>query len=93
MVDVVLRRTGIKDSGKEYALMVRDYNGVEVEWFSLCYLDEYTAQYLNDERITFWDGDPEQTTEVAALRLEHPALRGAWESYQTLKLLVKSNKI
>lgn len=92
MVNVVLRKTGSKDHNKEYALMVRDYNVMDVDWTTLCYMDYFSASRLENERITFWEGDAEEKPEVRALRLEHPSLREAWESYQTLKALLKSEK-
>lgn len=89
MVDVVLRKTNSKDSRKEYVLMVRNYDGTEVDWTTLCYMDFYSAHQIANEEITFWEGDTEEKPEVRALRLEHPSLREAWENYQTLKSLVK----
>lgn len=92
MVDVYLRKTGKSDYTKEYALMVREYNGVEVDWTTLCYMDGFSAARLSNERITFWDGEPEDKEPVRALRLEHPSLRDAWENYQVLKRLHTPNK-
>ena len=92
MVSVLLRKTGKKDPHKEYALMVRDYNGIEVDWTTLCYMDYFSASRIEGENITFWDGDAEEKPEARALRLEHPSLREAWENYQTLKMLFTKNK-
>jgi hypothetical protein len=93
MVDVVLRKTGSKDYRKEYALMIRDYSsGIEVDWTTLCYMDYYSAHQIKDETITFWEGDPENKKEVSSLRLDHPALRKAWDQYQLLKNLAKPEK-
>jgi hypothetical protein len=92
MVSVVLRKTGKKDSHKEYALMVRDYNGIEVDWTTLCYMDYFSASRLDGEEIHFWDGDVEMKEEARALRLEHPALREAWENYLILKKLYTEQK-
>lgn len=89
MVDLVLRKTGNKDPHKTWALMIRDFSsGIEVDWTTLCYMDDYTAHALNNERVTYWDGNPEDKPPVKALRLEHPSLREAWENYQILKTLV-----
>ncbi len=90
MVSVLLRKTGKKDPHKEYALMVRDYNGIEVDWTTLAYMDYFSASRIEGENITFWDGDAEMKPEAKALRLEHPSLREAWENYQTLKTLFTS---
>jgi hypothetical protein len=90
MVDVVLRKTGSKDWRREYALMIRDFrSGIEVEWTTLCYMDGFSADSIAGEEIHFWgrDQNAEETDEVRALRLEHPALREAWETYQVLKRL------
>lgn len=92
MVSVLLRKTGKKDPHKEFALMVRDYNGIEVDWETLCYMDYFSASRLNDERITWWDGDAEMKPEVRALRLEHPSLREAWENYLVQKELFTKRK-
>jgi hypothetical protein len=89
MVNVVLRKTNSKDPHKEYALMVRDYNGIEVDWTTLAYMDHFSASRIEGEQITYWDGDAEEKPEARALRLEHTSLREAWESYQTLKSLIK----
>lgn len=91
MISVLLRKTGNKDPHKEYALMVRDYNGIEVDWTTLCYMDYFSASRIEGENITFWDGDAEEKPEARALRLEHPSLREAWENYQTLKALFMKN--
>lgn len=90
MVDLYLRKTSSKDPHKEYALMVREYSGVDVDWTTLCYMDAFSALQIEGERITFWDGKAEENPEVKALRLEHPSLREAWDNYQTLKYLIKS---
>lgn len=87
MISVVLRKTGKKDPDKEYALMVRDYNGIEVDWTTLAYMDHFSASRIENKRITYWDGDAEEKPEVKALRLKNSALRKAWEQYQTLKAL------
>lgn len=87
MISVVLRKTGKKDPDKEYALMIREYNGIDVDWATLCYMDHYSAHRLNGEEIYYWDGDAEEKSEVKALRLKNSALRKAWEQYQTLKAL------
>lgn len=92
MVDVVLRKTNSREPHKEYALMVRDYNGIEVDWTTLAYMDYFSATRIENERITFWDGDVEEKEEVRALRLEHPSLREAWENYKTLKALFSKPK-
>lgn len=91
MVDLVLRKTGNKNPHKEYALMVRDYSsGVEVDWTTLCYLDYYSAQQLNNKTVGFWNSDPEDIPEVRSLRLQNQNLREAWDNYQTLKSLIFS---
>lgn len=88
VVDVVLRKTGKKDPSKEYALMVREYSGIEVEWITLCYMDSYSASQLDGETISYWDdSNDDESSECRALRLEHPSLREAWENYQVLKQL------
>lgn len=87
MVSLYLCKTNSKDPRKEYALMVRDYNGTEVDWTTLCYMDDYSAYQLDHETVSIYDGDFEEKPEVKALRLEHPSLREAWENYQTLKAL------
>jgi hypothetical protein len=92
MVSVLLRKTGKKDPHKEYALMVRDYNGIEVDWTTLAYMDYFSASRIEGESISYWDGDAEEKPEASALRLEHPSLREAWENYQTLKTLFTKNK-
>lgn len=92
MVSVYLRKTSKKDPHKEYALMVRDYNGIEVDWTTLAYMDHFSAKQIENERITFWDGDAEEKPEAKALRLEHPSLREAWENYKTLKALFAKPK-
>lgn len=92
MVSVYLRKTGKTDPHKEYALMVRDYNGIEVDWTTLAYMDYFSATRIENERITLWDGDVEEKPEARALRLEHPSLREAWENYQTLKALFAKPK-
>jgi hypothetical protein len=91
MVSLVIRKTGSKDSHKEYALMVRDYNGIEVDWTTLCYMDYFSANRIIGENISWWDGDVEMKEPARALRLEHPSLREAWENYQTLKALFMKN--
>jgi len=92
MVSVLLRKTGKKDPHKEYALMVLDYNGIEVDWTTLAYMDHFSASRIEGESISYWDGDAEEKPEARALRLEHPSLREAWENYQTLKTLFTKNK-
>ena len=87
MVSVYLCKKSSKDPHKEYALMVRDYNGIEVDWTTLAYMDYFSASRIENERITFWDGDVEEKPEARALRLEHPSLREAWENYKILKEL------
>ena len=93
MVDLVLSKTKLNDPSKEWALLIRDFSsGVEVDWTTICYMDSYTARQLNNERVYFRDGDPEEKPLIKALRLEHPSLREAWENYQTLKALFMKNK-
>lgn len=92
MVSVYLRKTGNKDPHKEYALMVREFSGVDVEWTTLTFMDAYAADRLNGETITHWDGEPECKEEVRSLRLANEGLREAWDSYQILKKLSTPNK-
>lgn len=92
MVSVYLCKTNNKDPYKEYALMVREYSGIEVEWTTLCYMDAYAADRLDGEEISFRDGKPEMKEEVRALRLANDGLREAWDSYQILKKLSTPNK-
>ncbi len=92
MVSVLLRKTGKKDPHKEYALMVRDYNGMEVDWTTLCYMDHFSASRIEGESISYWDGDEEMKEPARALRLEHPSLREAWENYLVLKKLFEDKK-
>lgn len=92
MVDVVLRRTGRTDPHKQWALMVREYNGIEVDWTTLCFMDDFAADRLNGETISYWEGPPEYKEEVRSLRLTNEGLREAWDSYQVLKKLATPSK-
>lgn len=93
-MDLVLRATGSKNPKRAYALAVRDFgSGIEVEWTYLCFMDEFSAYELVDtNKPYFWAGDPEEGEEAKELRLEHPGLREAWESYQVLKALARKSK-
>lgn len=89
MVDVVLCKTRSAKPERAWALMVRDFgSGIEVEWTTLCFMDEMSAHTLNGENISFWDGNPEEKEEARQLRIEHPGLREAWDNYKLLKALV-----
>lgn len=90
MVDVVLRKAsfGNGNPSREWALCIRDFSsGVEVEWTTICFMDDFTARQITGERITFWDGDDELKAPAKELRLEHPSLREAWDNYKVLKEL------
>lgn len=95
MVDLYLLKTNNKDHSKAYKLAIRDFGGgTDVEWTTLCYMDAFSADRLNGEKISYWsmNDEPEEIPAVQALRLEHPSLREAWDNYQVLKKLVTPNK-
>ena len=92
MVSVYLCKTSNKDPHKEYALMIREYSGIDIEWTTLCFMDAYAADRLQGENITYWDGEPECKEEVRSLRLANSGLREAWDTYQVLKKLATPNK-
>ena len=92
MIDLVVRKTNKTDANKEYVLMVREYHGIEVEWYTLCYMDAFSANRLIGEKVTLWENTPiEEEDDNKSLRLKHPTLREAWDNYRTLKALFKSS--
>lgn len=86
---VIKQNVPSKDPSKAYRLLLRDHGPAETSYEHVGYLDEWTARQIAGSKVDFLIFEPGDTHPERKLRAEHPALKEAWENYQTLLALTK----
>lgn len=86
---VINKNVSSKDPDKAYRLLLRNHGPAETTYEHVGYLDEWTAREISGSIVDFHTFEPGDNYVERRVRATNPALKEAWENYQTLLALAK----
>lgn len=83
-MELVFIKNNTQDFTKAYKLSIREHGPAETTYYTIGYLDEWTATQLAGKTVEFLHGEPGNSIKEQKLREINPALMEAWKNYKTV---------